>query len=227
MGNPAKLAPSVLPSGRWYASPVMRQLAGRLRRRALATIARSQDMVGPGCVALTYDDGPAAGITPRLLDVLGESDTKATFFVVGECALAHPEIVRRMADDGHSVGTHSMHHLDLRRASVATARAELNEARCAVEDIVGRPVPLFRPPHGRLSSRSALLVRGERWQTRLWTTDGYDWKPAATSQSVLENASRVQDRGIVLLHDTYEPTLEASRLLVERLRARGLKLIGL
>src|SRR5204862_1967634 len=113
-------------------------------------------MVDAGCVALTYDDGPDPGITPRLLDVLGESDTKATFFIVGECAVAHPEIVRRMAEDGHSVGTHSMHHRDLRRVSVALARAEVNEARRAVEDIVGRPVPLFRPPHGRLSARSAL-----------------------------------------------------------------------
>jgi len=69
------------------------------------------------------------------------------------------------------------------------------------------------------------IERGEG--VRLWTTDGYDWKPQATSDSVLESASRVEDRGIVLLHDTYEPTLEASRLLVARMRARGLELVAL
>ena len=88
-------------------------------------------------------------------------------------------------------------------------------------------MPLFRPPHGGLSTRSALVLREAQWQTRLWTTDGYDWKPQATSDSVLESASRVEDRGIVLLHDTYEPTLEASRLLVAGLRARGLELVAL
>jgi peptidoglycan/xylan/chitin deacetylase (PgdA/CDA1 family) len=190
-------------------------------------IARSRDTVDPGCVALTYDDGPHAEITPRLLDVLGECDARATFFVVGERATAYPELVRRMVGEGHSVGTHSMHHRDLRRAPAAVARAEVNDGRRAVEEIVGLPVPLFRPPHGHLSTRSALVLREAQWQTCLWTTDGYDWKPEATSGSVVESASRVEDGGIVLLHDTYEPTLEASRLLVERLRARGLKLVGL
>jgi peptidoglycan/xylan/chitin deacetylase (PgdA/CDA1 family) len=205
----------------------MRHLAGRLRRRALATIARSRDTVDSGCVALTYDDGPHPEITPRLLDVLGQCGARATFFVVGERATAHPELVRRMVGEGHSVGTHSMHHRDLRRAPVAVARAEVNDGRRAVEDIVGLPVPLFRPPHGHLSARSALVLRKGQWQTCLWTTDGYDWKPQATSSSVVESASRVEDGGIVLLHDTYEPTLDASRLLVERLRARGLALVGL
>jgi peptidoglycan/xylan/chitin deacetylase (PgdA/CDA1 family) len=193
----------------------------------LATIARSRDTVDPGCVALTYDDGPHPEITPRLLDVLGQCGARATFFVVGDRAVAHPGLVRRLVEEGHSVGTHSMHHRDLRRAPVAVARAEVKDGRRAVEDIVGLPVPLFRPPHGHLSARSALVLREGQWQTRLWTTDGYDWKPEATSHSVVESASRVPERGIVLLHDTYEPTLEASRLLIERLRARGLELVGL
>lgn len=190
-------------------------------------MARSHDRVGVGRVALTYDDGPHPGITMRLLDVLGECDAKVTFFLVGERAVAHPEIVRRIVDDGHSVGTHSMHHRDLRRAPLAVARAEVNEGRRAVEDIVGQSVPLFRPPHGRLSARSALLLRAPQWQTYLWTTDGYDWKPDATNASVVQSASRVDDCGIVLLHDTYEPTVEASRLLVARLRARNLEPVAL
>ena len=193
----------------------------------MATVARSVDTVDAGCVALTYDDGPHPAITPRLLDVLRDVEARATFFVIGERAVAHSEIVRRMVEDGHSVGTHSMHHRDLRGASTAVVRAEVNDGRRAVEDIVGRPVPLFRPPQGRLSTSSALVLRAPQWQTRLWTTDSYDWKTGATSDSVVEHASRVEDGGIVLLHDTYEPTLEASRLLVERLRARGLQLVVL
>ncbi|HLJ07955.1 MAG TPA: polysaccharide deacetylase family protein [Acidimicrobiia bacterium] len=205
----------------------MRQLAGRLRRRALASIARSRDTVDPGCVALTYDDGPDPAVTPRLLDVLHRCGAPATFFVVGERAAAHADLVRRIVDDGHSIGTHSMHHRDLRRAPVAVARAELDDGRRAVESIVGRPVPLFRPPHGHLSARSALLLRPGRWQTWLWTTDGYDWKPEATCDSVVELAARVGDGGIVLLHDTSESTVGAAGLLVDRLRARGLELVAL
>lgn len=204
-----------------------RRLAGLGRRRLLASLARAGHAVELGAVALTYDDGPHPAFTPALLDILDEAGAKATFFVVGERAEAHPEIVRRMVDEGHSVGTHSMRHADLRRIRSAEGRDEIARGRVAVESILGRSVPLFRPPKGHLTFASALLVRSRRWRTMLWTTDSLDWKEGIGSEAVVSNALGVEGGGVVLLHDTSQVSLDATRSLIARLRERHLQLVGL
>lgn len=203
-----------------------RSAAGRGRRQLLASLARAGHTVQQGAVALTYDDGPHPMFTPRLLDILRGADARVTFFVVGERAEAHPEIVRRMVEEGHSVGTHTMRHADLRMISTPHARHEIDRGREAVEEILGRPVPLFRPPLGHLTLGSALLLRPRRWRTVLWTTDSYDWKDRIGSDAIVANALVVQTRGVVLMHDASDETLEATRSLVTRLRDRGLQLVG-
>ncbi len=202
-------------------------MAGISRRRLLARIARAGHAVEQGAVALTYDDGPHPVFTPRLLDILHETGAKATFFVVGERAEAHPEIVRRMAEEGHSVGTHTMHHPDLREISILQARHEIDRGREVVEAVLGRPVPLFRPPKGHLTLGSALLLRSRRWRAELWTTDSHDWKDRIDSDAIVANALSVEATGVVLMHDTCEETLDATRSLVARLRDRDLQLVGL
>jgi peptidoglycan-N-acetylglucosamine deacetylase len=204
-----------------------RRLAGLARRRLLTWLARAGHTVEPGTVALTYDDGPHPAFTPTLLDILDEADARATFFVVGERAEAHPEIVRRMVDEGHSVGTHSMRHADLHRIRRAAARDEIDRGRVAVERILGRSVPLFRPPKGHLTFASALFLRSRRWHTMLWTTDSLDWKDGIGSEAVVSNALNVGDGGVVLLHDTAQVSLDATRSLIARLRERHLQLVGL
>lgn len=204
-----------------------RRMAGRGRRRLLASLARAGHAVEHGTVALTYDDGPHPAFTPVLLDILDEAGARATFFVVGERAEAHPEIVRRMADEGHSVGTHSMRHADLRRIRRAEARDEIARGRVAVESILGRSVPLFRPPKGHLTLASALFLRSRRWRTMLWTTDSLDWKDGIGSEAVVSNVLGVEGGGVVLLHDTSQVSLDATRSLIARLRERHLQLVGL
>ncbi len=204
-----------------------RRLAGRLVRGFLGTIARAEHGVESGSVAITYDDGPHPVFTPRLLDLLAENRTTATFFVVGEHAHAHPAVIRRMIDEGHSVGTHTMHHPDLRAISRSQARQEIDRGRQVVEEIVGGAVSLFRPPNGHLTLGSALLLRSRRWRTRLWTTDSHDWKDGMSADAIAARALQVEDGGIVLLHDASQASLDATRSLVASLRERNVRLVGL
>lgn len=162
-----------------------------------------------------------------LLDILGEGQAKATFFVVGEHAEAHPGVVRRMIDEGHSVGTHTMHHPDLRAISRSHARQEIDRGRHAVEQILGRAVPLFRPPRGHLTLGSALHLRSRRWRTLLWSTDAYDWKDGIGTDLIVANALEVEDGGVVLLHDATQQSLDATKSLIARLAERDLRLVGL
>jgi peptidoglycan/xylan/chitin deacetylase (PgdA/CDA1 family) len=202
----------------------LRSAAGRSRRGALRVLARASVHTDGGSTALTYDDGPDPEVTPRVLDELAAAGAAATFFVVGQRAVEHPEIVRRMREEGHGVGTHTMGHLDLRSSDWADARRAIEEGRAAVEEILGAAVPLFRPPMGHLSMRAAILLRQPRWHTHLWDTDAYDWQVGATPESIVDAAlAHGLDGRVVLLHDTVAATVEATTRILEALRARGLE----
>jgi peptidoglycan/xylan/chitin deacetylase (PgdA/CDA1 family) len=201
----------------------LRSAAGRAKRIGLRRLARASTSGRPGTTALTYDDGPHPEVTPQVLDALAAAGAHATFFVVGARALEHPRILHRMRDEGHSVGTHTMGHLDLATAAWDDARREIEDGRAAVEGILGRPVPLFRPPKGHLSIRSAMLLRAPRWRTHLWDTDAYDWQPDATARSIADAAlSTGLDGRVVLLHDTVRASVEATERILDAARARDL-----
>jgi peptidoglycan-N-acetylglucosamine deacetylase len=190
-------------------------------------LAKVHRQVGPGQVALTYDDGPHPDVTPRLLDVFGGFEAVATFFVVGERVRAHPDLVERMIAEGHSVGSHSMRHRDLTTLKGDELRREVEGGRDAVEAVVGRAAPLFRPPHGRLDARCASLLRARGWSTWLWTIDCYDWKPEASAQSIFTHGAAATQGDVLLLHDTCAQSAEATGLLLSRFREQGLEAVAL
>src|SRR5204862_7283673 len=100
-------------------------------------------------IALTFDDGPDPDVTPRVLDVLRAHGAKATFFVLGERAARFPDVVRRIRDEGHALGTHTQHHrLRFHFGSAAYVAREITDAIDAVSAITSTRPTLFRPPQG-------------------------------------------------------------------------------
>jgi len=179
-------------------------------------------------IALTFDDGPDPARTPALLDALGELGVPGTFFVVGKHADAHPELVARMAREGHELGNHTYNHRYLPLQRSREVAAELAATDAAIERASGVVPTLARPPWGGRSPRNVRVFDRLAKKLVLWDVNSYDWKdlpPVDVAQRVVE---RARPGSIILMHDggrDHTGTIAAVRLLVPELRARGFELV--
>ncbi|WP_063768335.1 polysaccharide deacetylase family protein [Streptomyces griseus] len=170
------------------------------------------------CIALTFDDGPAAPETATLLTHLAQYKARATFFTVGQNVAAHPDLVRAEARGGHEVGNHSWNHPDLTKLRSEQAAYQLNRTSAAIKAATGQEPTLFRPPYGALNStvRSAT-----RLSPVLWDVDTEDWKyrdSAKVAQTVIGKAQR---NSVVLMHDIHPTSVAALPQILRALTARG------
>ena len=188
----------------------------------MSSVAGARSQVASTDIALTYDDGPHPDVTPAILDVLKAGGVTATFFVLGKRAEEHPDIIRRMIVEGHTVGSHSMTHPDFRVAKFSSVRADVTSSRAVIASIIGTPVCLFRPPHGHLTIRTAVMLRRAGARTWLWTVDSYDWKTGVTPEQVVSAVGGASGGDVVLLHDTNVHTIEATRALILHFRSRDM-----
>ena len=154
-----------------------------------------------GRVYLTFDDGPDARWTPRILDILAQANVCATFFVVGRFAREQVALVRRVAADGHELGNHTWSHRHPWTVLASTAREEVRDGAAAIADLIGRAPKFFRPPHGRL--RRCMIEEAERGgQTLvLWNRSAVDWGPLGSARRIVHRLSAAQAGDIVLMHD--------------------------
>ena len=113
-----------------------------------AAPAESEYVMEPPKIAITFDDGPSALCTGRLLDGLKERGVKATFFLIGEYAKDNPKLVKRIYEEGHMIGNHTYHHVDITRLSDEEAAYEINETDKVVYSITGEHIRYVRPPFG-------------------------------------------------------------------------------
>ncbi|MBC8102801.1 MAG: polysaccharide deacetylase family protein [Cytophagales bacterium] len=179
-------------------------------------------------VAVTFDDGPHPETTPRLLDLLAEAQVTATFFLVGERVSRYPKIVRRIADEGHTIGLHGLHHRTMVLQSASEIRADLGEARRRVEQATGKALPtplLLRPPYG---FKTPILGRvAARLGCRIvaWSVDPRDYDEVTAATLVKRVAEKVAPGSIVLLHERpgAGTSVEALPRLLALFQERGLR----
>lgn len=182
--------------------------------------AASVDCAVAQCVALTFDDGPGRE-TARLLDDLAREGVPATFFVLGTSAKAQPALVRRMAAEGHEVGTHTLSHKQLTKLSAEGQRAEIARGIEAVE-AVGVTPTVFRPPYGSYNDATRSVVGAPMV---LWDVDTLDWKTRSADATVSAAVGGAKAGSIVLMHDIHAPTVDALPRVVAGLREKGFTLV--
>jgi peptidoglycan/xylan/chitin deacetylase (PgdA/CDA1 family) len=177
-------------------------------------------------IAMTFDDGPSATLTPKLLDLLAAHHIKATFFVIGENVAEHPEIVARAAREGHEIGNHSWSHPNFGKMSDDNVRSQLRRTDDAIRSATGSRPTLMRPPYGSITPREKRWIHDEfGYRIILWDVDPLDWKrpgPAVVRNRILKET---QPGSIVLSHDIHPGTIEAMPSTLDALEAKGFKFV--
>ena len=195
----------------------------------------SRGPVGSARVALTFDDGPHPVTTRRVLEVLAPTRHRATFFVLGEKARRHPDVIREIHAGGHSLGIHGDFHDRLHSFRMPrTVRDEIARAADAVEAATGARPRFFRPPLGHTSVTTVRGVRLAGVTLVGWSSRGFDGVRGRSLEALVERVSRtLADGEIVMLHDAaerddYEPaSVRALPKLLALLDERGLTSVGL
>jgi peptidoglycan-N-acetylglucosamine deacetylase len=196
----------------------------------------------PGLLALTFDDGPDPRWTPAILDILKRENVPATFFIIGKNGQAYPDLVRRIANEGHELGNHTFTHPNLGEIPLSLTELELNATQRLIESEVGRSTVLFRPPYfgdaeadkpqevepAIVAQQLGYIMVGVR-------IDPDDWQlPVTADQIVKRTIDRATDsnpetRGeVILLHDSggdRVATIEALPALIHELKARGFRFV--
>ena len=169
-------------------------------------------------IAITFDDGPSPVWTPQLLDGLKERNVKATFFLIGENAKNNPELVKREAEEGHLIGNHTYHHVEITRVPDETAQEEILMTNEVITGITGEEVSYMRPPFGVWQKN---LERKLDVMPVLWTIDPLDWTTDNEDEIINKVVTQAGENDIILLHDCYESSVNAALRIVDILQKEG------
>jgi len=184
---------SMAPAGQWYG-------------KTFTGLAR-----GSRQIALTYDDGPNEPHTMRLLEVLARHGVHATFFLIGRYVRQRPEIARELVQAGHTVGNHTLTHPLLTFKSEAEIRRQLSECQAALQDAIGKPSRLFRPPFGGRRPAVLRVARELGLEPIMWNVTGYDWNAPPAEVIERKVANHICGGDVVLLHDGGHMQIGADR----------------
>jgi peptidoglycan/xylan/chitin deacetylase (PgdA/CDA1 family) len=172
-------------------------------------------------VALTFDDGPAPGITEPLLEVLTQWRVPATFFVIGRHVMEYPELTRKLDQAGMEIANHSYTHPNLTRLTPDAVAREMMETQAAVQTVVGKRPRFMRPPGGNWNNNVAQIVREWGLTPCMWTVDVYGSEVIGAQQVADSVLKEVRPGSIILMHNGKMNTLQALPTIIRELRKRG------
>lgn len=190
-------------------------------QRAVKTVRELSDREHPK-VAITFDDGPHPVYTEMLLDGLKKRGVHAAFFLIGKNIEGNEEIVKRMQEEGHLIGNHTYHHVNLKELSQQEAEKEIQMTWKKIYESTGRGTAFVRPPFGE-------------WRKNLdfditmipvsWNIDSLDWTTENTEKIIKRVVKDVGEDDIILMHDVYETSVEAALEIIDILRERGYEFV--
>ena len=177
-------------------------------------------------IYLTFDAGYENGSTEKILDVLKQHDVKAAFFLVGNYMEKNADLVRRMAQEGHIVGNHTMHHPDMSKISDPAAfEKELRDLETLYQNITGQELPkYYRPPQGIYSEENLKMARELGYKTVFWSLAYVDWNNDAQptrEQAFAKLIPRIHNGAVVLLHSTSRTNAEILDSLLTEWKRMG------
>ncbi|MCM1105924.1 MAG: polysaccharide deacetylase family protein [Blautia sp.] len=177
----------------------------------------------PKQIAITFDDGPNAVYTEKLLEGLKKRDVKATFFLLGSEVEEYPELVEKINDDGHLIGVHSYRHVNFGEIGDEAAMKQIDAAREAIYAVTGEYTGYIRPPYGcwkdSLNDKVPMIEV-------LWDVDPLDWA-ATDSDVVAQRILKAVDKGgtIILLHDASGSSVQAAFTVIDALTEQGYEFV--
>ena len=173
-------------------------------------------------IALTFDDGPHPSYTEQLLDGLKERGVKVTFFVTGEHASLHPDVIARMYEEGHLIGNHTYTHMQLNSSNLEEYKTELIKTNEVIEGIIGEDVLYVRPPYG---SWDKSLEAELNMFPVFWSVDPLDWCSSDVSGITAKVVNKVGENDIILMHDYFDTSVTAALAVVDELLAEGYEFV--
>jgi peptidoglycan/xylan/chitin deacetylase (PgdA/CDA1 family) len=178
-------------------------------------------------IAMTFDDGPHASLTPRLLDILRERNIRATFYVVGNRTRPHASIMRRIAAEGHELGNHTYTHpFSPGRWADQPLRDEIQRTHDSILATSGATARSYRPPGGSVSPHQKQWIFNEfGYPTILWAVDPNDWKRPGAAVVTQRILTATRPGYIVLAHDIHPGTIDAMPATLDGLLARGFRFV--
>ena len=173
-------------------------------------------------IALTFDDGPHPVYTEEVLQVLSEGHVPATFFLLGQNAEEHQNLVREIDAEGHLIGNHTYHHVQVTSLPLDQACEEIQKTSDLIESLTGKGTEYVRPPFGTwsegLEDRLNLIPV-------MWTIDTLDWTTENVDEIVCRVTEQAEENGIILMHDGYESTVQALERFIPLLEAEGYEFV--
>ena len=184
-------------------------------------------------IALTFDDGPYPPYTPQLLKVLADKNIHATFFMVGENAAKHPEIVKMVQAGGHEIALHAGRHQDLLKLNQTELQKNIVYGKETLEEITGQPVKFMRPPHGFKDWQVMAAIQKAQLTAVNWSVIPRDWTNPGAQRIADRVCFDAEPGAIVLLHDGDSPknmasraqTIAATAQIIDRLRSEGYQFV--
>ncbi|MDU2066000.1 MAG: polysaccharide deacetylase family sporulation protein PdaB [Sporomusaceae bacterium] len=178
-------------------------------------------------VALTFDHSWGNKYTGSILDTLQSRNLKATFFIMGPWAKKFPEVAKRIATDGHEIGSHGYRHENYGDMGVEWVKEDIQKAHGLIKEVTGVDPVLLRPPNGHYSNQSIAAAQELGYKTIIWNIDSLDWKNPGKDVIIERVVSRLKPGAIILLHasDTPTQTAEALPELLDKIAGAGYKIV--
>lgn len=192
--------------------------------KEVSRIRDSKQFEGKKLVAITFDDGPAYSKTETLLTELEKRDARVSFFLLGELAIKQTDLVKKAYDGGHTIGSHTYDHKNLKKLDEEQLNYEINYTNEILSNIIGEDIKFIRPPYGSYNNE---ILEATDMSFILWSCDTEDWKLRDADKVAQYMVDNVQDGDIVLLHDIHQESVDGVIKGIDLLKEQGYEFVSL